>query len=179
VVYIAFLRAINVGGHAVVKMTDLRDAFAAGGCTNVRTVIQSGNIVFEAPASGRAALARRICQHLEPLIGKDPGVFIRTKDDLAALVAADRFKRFARESDVKLYVAFLAGTPTRTPRLPLRDDKEGLEVFATSSNDAFIVSRRKRNGFYGFPNAFIEKAFGVSATTRNWNTVIRIANGNP
>ena len=173
--YVAFLRAINVGGHAAVKMTDVRDAFVAAGCKNVTTVIQSGNVIFEAAASGRAALARRICQQLEPLIGKDPGVFIRTKDDLAALVAADRFKKFAREDNVKLYVAFLAGKPTRAPRLPLRDDKEHLELFATSSNDAFIVSRRKPKGFYGFPNAFVEKAFGVKATSRNWSTVQKIA----
>src|SRR5690349_8927931 len=100
--YVAFLRAINVAGHATVKMTDVRDAFAAAGCRNVRTVIQSGNIIFDAAASGRAALAKRLCQQLEPLIGKDPGVFIRTQDDLAAMVESDPFRTVAREKDVKL-----------------------------------------------------------------------------
>ncbi len=51
VTHVAFLRAINVAGHAVVNMTDLRDAFAAAACGNVRSLIQSGNVVFESPAN--------------------------------------------------------------------------------------------------------------------------------
>ena len=174
-VYAAFLRAINVGGHATVKMTDVRDAFVAAGCKDVRTVIQSGNIIFDAPASGRAALARRICQRLEALVGKDPGVCIRTARELALLVEADPFRKFAGDRDVKLYVAFLGGKPERSPRLPFRNDKEALEVFAATGHDVIIVSRTGKNGLYGSPYGIVEKAFGVAATIRNFNTVSRIA----
>jgi len=175
VVFVAFLRAINVGGHATVKMTDVRDAFAAAGCKNVRTVIQSGNIIFEAPASGRAALARRICQRLEALVGKDPGVCIRTARELELLVQADAFRKFSADGAVKVYVAFLGGKPERSPRLPLRDDKEALDVFAAAGRDVVIVSRKAKNGLYGSPYGIVEKAFGVAATIRNFNSVSRIA----
>ena len=173
-VYAAFLRAINVGGHATVRMTDLRDAFLAAGCTNVRTVIQSGNVVFEAPAAVRPAVVKRVCRRLESLVGKDPGVFVRTHRELASLVEADPFRTFAGEQGVKLYVAFLGGEPARVPRLPLRSDTESVEAFATNGRDVFIVSRKKRGNFYGFPNGVVEKEFGVAATTRNWNTVVRV-----
>ncbi len=76
--YVAFLRAINVAGHAVVKMTDLRDAFAAAGCKDVRSLIQSGNVVFESPAKTTAALVRRIRVRLRGLLGEEPGLFLRT-----------------------------------------------------------------------------------------------------
>ena len=74
----------------------------------------------------------------------------------------------------KLYVTFLSDAPVTKPRLPLTSDKEALEAFAMKDLDVFIVSGRKTNGFYGFPNNFIEKELGVSGTTRNWSTVTRI-----
>ena len=52
--------------------------------------------------------------------------------------------------------------------------KERVEAIAMTDREVFIVSRRKKNGFYGFPNNFIEKELGVPATTRNWSTVTRI-----
>ena len=58
--YIAFLRAINVAGHASVRMSDLKDAFAAAGCTGVRTYIQSGNVIFETPEENTTAVFQRV-----------------------------------------------------------------------------------------------------------------------
>jgi uncharacterized protein (DUF1697 family) len=52
--------------------------------------------------------------------------------------------------------------------------KEALEAIEMKSREVFIVSRRKQNGFYGFPNNFIEQELGVSATTRNWSTLTRL-----
>jgi len=173
--YIAFLRAINVGGHATVKMTDVRDAFVAAGCRNVRSVIQSGNVIFDAPASGRTALETRICQRLAALIGKDPGVCVRTARELESVAEAGPFRKFSGAPDVKLYVAFLSGKPQRSPRLPLRDETEALEVFAAGGRDVIIISRTAKNGLYGSPYGIVEKTFGVAATIRNLNTVSRIA----
>jgi uncharacterized protein (DUF1697 family) len=61
-----------------------------------------------------------------------------------------------------------------SPRFPLLLPKEGLEAFGISGREVFMVSRRNPNGFYGFPNNFIEKGRGISATSRNWNTVTKI-----
>jgi uncharacterized protein (DUF1697 family) len=174
-VYVAFLRAINVGGRAVVKMDAICDAFAAAGCKNVHTVIASGNVIFEAPATGQAALTKRICRRLEKVIGKDPGVFIRTKSELASVIQTDPFRRSARERNVKFYVVFLGGRPREMPNLPLRSNDEAVEAIAMTGREVFVVSRPKKGKFYGFPNGVIEKEFRVTTTTRNWNTVKKIA----
>ena len=79
------------------------------------------------------------------------------------------------ESGVKLYVAFLIQKPKSKPSLPLLSHKEALEVIGVTSFEIFIVSRRKKNGFYGFPNNFIETELGVLATSRNWSTLTRLA----
>jgi uncharacterized protein (DUF1697 family) len=173
--YVAFLRAINVGGHAVVKMTALRDAFTAAGCKEVRTLIASGNVLFEAPAGGIAALERRIRAELGKLFDTPPGLFIRTVRDVARLVEANPFRRYAAKPRLALYVAFLSRRPRQVPRLPLRSVPEMLDVISVMDREAFIVSGRKKNGLYGFPNLFIEKQLDVTATCRNWKTVVKIA----
>jgi uncharacterized protein (DUF1697 family) len=172
--YIAFMRAINVAGHAIVKMTDLRDAFAAAGCKNVRTYIQSGNVIFESPEEDSAAIFQRIRDELRGLLGAEPGILFRTVREIEGIIRAAPFKSLESDPAIKLYVAFLSGKPTSKPRFPLLSDKEALEAVAMKNREVFIVSRRKKNGFYGFPNNFIEKELGVSATSRNWSTVTKI-----
>ena len=172
--YVAFLRAINVGGHAVVKMTDLRDAFTAAGCKNVRSLIASGNLLFEAPASSVEALVRRIQGKLRGLLGEEPGLFLRTMREIERLVASAPFKRFEAKPRVKLSVAFLSQKPRQRPMFPLRSAPEALEVIGMKNRVAFIVSGKKKNGFYGSPNLFIEQQLGVAATSRNWSTVKKI-----
>jgi uncharacterized protein (DUF1697 family) len=172
---IAFLRAINVAGHAVVKMDALRSAFEDAGCRNVTTVIQSGNVLFEGP-SGEAwdRLRQEIMARLSALLGEPAIGAFRSMEELKALVDSDPFKTQLLESDVKRYIAFLAEHPRLKPTYPLESAKEGLEVFGGRDLDVFILSR-KVGRMYGFPNAFIEKTFGVPATTRNWNTLQKIA----
>ena len=173
--YVAFLRAINVGGHAKVKMSDLKHAFVAAGCKDVRTYIQSGNVIFEAPAGDTTALIQKIQIKLNELLGTEAAVVYRTRREVEGVVRAAPFKDIETTTDMKLYVAFLSQTPRSNPRLPLLSPKEALEAVQVKHFDVFIVSRKKKNGGYGFPNNFIEKAFGVPATTRNWSTVTKIA----
>ena len=172
--YVAFLRAINVGGHAVVKMTDLRDAFTAAGCKNVRSLIASGNLIFEAPGTSPTALVRRIEGKLRTLMGEAPGLFVRTMREIERLVASAPFKRFEAKPRIKLSVSFLSDKPRQRPTFPLRSAPEALEVIGMKNKEAFTVSGRKKNGFYGFPNLFIEQQFGVSATSRNWTTIKKL-----
>lgn len=174
VTHIALLRAVNVGGRAVVRMTDLRDAFAAAGCANVRTFIQSGNVVFDAPSQRPAALFGRIRGSMVKLLGAEPGICFRTLDDLERTVAVNPFGELAHDRTLKLYVSFCDREPANAPVLPLVADKELIEVIAHHGRELFIVSRRKPSGMYGFPNAVVEN-LGVMATTRNWNTVTKLA----
>jgi len=173
--YVAFLRAINVAGHATVKMTDLARAFGSAGCANVQTCIQSGNVLFDAPDRTTNAVFREVRIQLRKLIGEEPTILFRSATELDRLSRNSLFREFIADPKVKLYVAFLSHKPARRPSFPLVSAKEALEVIGIKNLEVFIVSRRKKNGFYGFPNNFIEKELGVAATSRNWSTITKIA----
>lgn len=173
--YVAFLRAINVPGHASVRMSDAKEAFAAAGGKNVRTYIQSGNVLFEALEPDADWILKQIRSELQKLIGNEATVVLRKLHDIERMVQENPFKDVDKALDAKLYVAFLASKPTTVPELPLHEPKECLQAIGLENLEVFIVSRRKENGFYGFPNNFIEKELGVLATSRNWNTVCKIA----
>ena len=172
--YAAFMRAINVAGHAVVKMTDLSAAFTAAGCRDVRTHIASGNVVFEARAEKAPAVFKRVQKKLRDLIGGEPVVMFRTLRELERIIERAPFEGLDAEPGIKLYVVFLSAKPVKKPEFPLVSPREALEAIAMKNLEVFVVSRRRKNGFYGFPNNFVEKALGLMATTRNWSTIRRI-----
>ena len=171
--HVAFLRAVNVGGRGVVKMGDLKEAFSTAGAKNVRTVIASGNVVFDAPAT-LGPLRARIQQKVKRLLGAEPVIVFRTVPYLEALVQSAPFGALVNDRSVKLYVTFIAEKPKRTPALPLLIPKEAIEVRGLYKQDALIVSHRKPNGFYGFPGEWTDREMGVPSTARNWSTVVRI-----
>lgn len=76
------MRAINVPGHAVVTMSDVRDAFAAAGCAKVRTCIQSGNVIFEPRARDTAGILQKVRGTLRTVLGEEPDIFLRTVHEL-------------------------------------------------------------------------------------------------
>jgi uncharacterized protein (DUF1697 family) len=172
--YIAFLRAVNVAGHAVIRMSDLATVFESAGCANVRTYVQSGNVVFDAPEKSAPALFTNLRAALASRLGKEPGIVFRTVDELERLVKNSPFNKLKTAQDVKLYVVFLSAKPERAPRLPLMSEKEAMEAMAIKGLHVFMVSRPTKKRSHGFPNAFIEQELGVSATSRNWNTVTKI-----
>jgi uncharacterized protein (DUF1697 family) len=172
--YVTFLRAINVAGHATVKMEALRAVFVSAGCKGVESVIQSGNVVFESTDRDATAVSKRIRRRLRDLLGGEPVFVIRTIPELERMASQSPFKDSRASADPKLYVAFLERQPGRTPVFPLISSQEALEAIGMRDRDVFVVSRRKKNGFFGFPNNFVEKELGVTATTRNWSTVTKI-----
>ena len=95
--YIAFLRAINVAGHPSVRMEALKAAFSAAGCANVRSYIQSGNVVFDCAEKQAAAIFKKIEARLRPLVGGEPTILFRRVDDLDRLVKANPFGARAKE----------------------------------------------------------------------------------
>ncbi|MGQ0641175.1 MAG: DUF1697 domain-containing protein [Gemmatimonadaceae bacterium] len=172
--HVAFIRAINVRGHTTVAMRDLMDAFVAAGCTNVRSVIQSGNIVLTPPIGPKTFALDNVRRRVQSEIGSDLVIVFKTIKQLERLVKADPFRGYTGKRGLKLYVAFLTKRPRGDVALPVRSAKEHLEAIAIAGRDVFIVSARKPSGFYGFPNNFIEAELGVLATTRNWSTITKI-----
>ena len=174
ITYIAFLRAINVGGQKLIKMEVLRRIFESLGLKNVRTYIQSGNIVFASTSTNSTALTRKIEQKLKEVTGHEVTVILRKFSEIEVLVKQNPFRRIKPGSDGVLFVVFLSAMPTTKPKLPLVSKPENLEVLTIKDGAAFVVSRRKKNGLFGYPNNFVEKQLGVSGTTRNWSTVNKI-----
>lgn len=172
--YVAFLRAINVGGQRLIKMEELARIFTAAGLKNVRTYIQSGNVLFDAGSANAAGLQKKIEKALRNVLGFEIQVMIRRLADIEEIVRRNPFKKIKPSADVGVFVVFLSDEPQHYPELPLMSAIENLEVLEVKERAAFIVSRRKKNGMFAFPNKFVEKELGVSGTTRNWSTVNKI-----
>ena len=172
--YVAFLRGVNVGGKKPIRMKQLAGVLTAAGFRNVRTFIASGNVIFEAAAKDPARLARKMEKHLLNAFGCEITVIVRTIDELQAIIKRNPFKKPKPSADEMLFVTFLASPPPVKPRLPLRSKTENMEVIALTDGAAFIVARRKKTGWFGFPHTFAEKELQVPTTTRNWSTVVKI-----
>ena len=174
VCYVALLRGVNVGKRQVLKDT-LRDAFAHAGGRNVRTVIASGNVLFEASPGRAPAIVAAACTSLASILGAEPLVMLRTAREIAALAGRGPFAEIDAPPIVKRYIVFLAVPPRRRPRLPVSDVDEALELVSISKRECWVVSGRKPNGWYGFPVAFVERVVGVEASARSWSTVLKLA----
>jgi uncharacterized protein (DUF1697 family) len=173
--HVAFLRAVNVGGHGVIKMSDLARRLTALGLADVSTFIASGNVIFHATGKPHE-IAQRIETDLLKWLGYPVATMVRTWDELEALIASNPFKGVARTPDAKLYVAFLWEPPKNKVKLPRVAPGEGLRLFRVTGREAFLISERLPNGRFGVPNLPLEKDLGVPATTRNWNTILRLSN---
>ena len=168
--YIALLRGINVGGHNI-KMDVLRQLFTDLGFANVRTYIQSGNVFFETDETDRDALARKIEDHLLASLGYDVPTFLRTADELAAILALDPFKHLDVTDDMRLAITFTTD-PIRDLSLPARSPKNDMEIVHATDHEAFVV-------WYiinGRPpaNNWLDKTVGKRTTTRFFHTTGKI-----
>ncbi|HRH93475.1 MAG TPA: DUF1697 domain-containing protein [Candidatus Peribacteria bacterium] len=174
-VYIAWLRAINVGGNRMVKMDDLKKIFAKLGCLDVRTLINSGNVVFRHAPKSEAALRTLIETTLEKALGFDVTTVLRTKAELEALVKLDPFKDVTMDADTRIYVTFLADEPSAAAWKDLMElAVDGAQEFTKKGRELFTVYRVKIEAKQPFSNTQVEKVLGTRATTRGWPTVLKV-----
>ena len=168
--YVALLRKVNVGGSNLIKMDALRSAFETAGFKKVRTFQQAGNVVFETGAKKPAAKIEKL---LSQTFNTDLRAIVFTVDELAQIAQRDPFNRIGGD-DAMLCVVFLFDEPAVVPKLPLISITDKLELIAIHDRAAFVVARRKKTGWFGFPNNFVEKQLGVTATTRQWSTIRKL-----
>jgi uncharacterized protein (DUF1697 family) len=171
--YAAFLRGVNLGKRTV-RSAELKAAFEALGFTNVKTLLASGNVLFDAEPG--AELQARIEAGLERQFGFDVGTVLRSVDELKALVNSDPFDGRREDSDTKLYVTFVGDNQATTLRLPFEVEGD-FKVVKVTSGEVFILAYRKPDGRYGLGMEQIWKHYGKKRlwTSRNWNTVIKAA----
>ncbi len=167
--YVAFLRAINVGGTKIIKMEDLKKYFESFGCANVQTYINSGNVILEAKES--TGLEEKLEKHLEKALGYKVETFLRAMDEVVKIAGKPAFEP---QGDETLHVVFLRSRQSVDKKsaqdlLSLRSEADD---FAIAGNEVYNLRRDRDKSI--FSNNFIEKTLKVEGTTRNINTLRKI-----
>jgi uncharacterized protein (DUF1697 family) len=170
--HISLLRGINVGGNKIIPMKELKALYESLGFTNVRTLLATGNIAFESAQEDAAALKAQIEAGIVATFGFDSVVFMRTPDDLCAVIEACPFGEAERAEGGKLLVMFLQAAPAAANIQRLRDEQAGTEIFHVINRElyAFYPDGMGRSKL---GNPQLERKLGVLGTGRNWNTVLK------
>jgi uncharacterized protein (DUF1697 family) len=172
--YIAFLRAVNVGGH-IVKMDHLRGLFVALGASNVETFIASGNVIFESAEKDAQALEKKIEGHLRKALGYEVATFLRSVPELAAVARYEPFPAAELEMEGNmLYVGFLPAPPDGKARQGLLALRTEIDEFHVHEREVYWLCRKKLSESK-VTGAMLEKRAGMPATLRNSTTVRKIA----
>lgn len=167
--YAAFLRAINVGGHTIIKMADLKRMFESFGLENVQTYIQSGNVIFESDEENTDSLEQRLESRLEKASGFRIKFFVRTLRELRAIVSKSPFSVKGTET---VFVAFLDQKPDPKNRQALLALKNEADDFAVKGHEVYHLRRDREKSVLA--KTSIEKILKVPATIRNLTTLTKI-----
>jgi uncharacterized protein (DUF1697 family) len=173
VIHVAFLRAVNVAGHASLAMADLRKLGEGLGFTNVKTLLQSGNLVFDAGAKKAPALESALEAALKQH-GIETDFMVRRADELDGVIAANPFPKEAKTDPGHLVVMFLKDAPGAQAIVALQAAVKGREVIRHKGRELYIVYP-DGIGRSKLTNKFIESRLDTRATGRNWNTVTKLA----
>lgn len=171
--YAALLRGINVGGHKKIAMAELRELLGRLGYADVATHLQSGNAVLSCPEQPAGALSMAIEQAIAAQFGTDVRVVIRTGAELAGLLGRSPLPG-PPENPSRFFVAFLSAVPDPDRVSEISAMSFGPDKLWVSGSEAFLWcpdgAAETR-----LTNSLIEKRLGVTATSRNWNTVSKLA----
>jgi uncharacterized protein (DUF1697 family) len=172
--YVALLRGINVGGNKLIKMDALRAALTSVGFGDVRTLLASGNVAFDAPEAAASALAESVEAALQAAFGRSIPVIVRTHRQIEALVASAPFAGVEVTPQTRLYVSFLP-EPTPPPITPPYTSPDAdFEILRVTPSEVCSVLTLARTDSVKAMQA-LERLFGSRITTRNWNTVLKLA----
>ncbi|MEZ5421150.1 MAG: DUF1697 domain-containing protein [Vicinamibacterales bacterium] len=167
--FVAFLRAVNVGGR-VVSMDELRRHFGAAGLSEVETFIASGNVIFSSKATP-AAIERKVEAHLAGALGYDVPAFVRTTAEVAAAAARTPFAAGEVASAGAFVVAFLRQPPDAAGLARLESP---LDRFAVHGREVYWLSAAKQSQSTLTLVKF-ERAVGCAATMRSMTSLGKLA----
>jgi uncharacterized protein (DUF1697 family) len=166
--YAAFLRGVMPMNC---KMPALKAAFEAAGFTDVKTVLGSGNVVFDARSTSEQALEQKAEAAMHESLGRAFFTIVRPVDQLRALLATDPYKPFKVGPQAKRIVTFLRGRPKAKIKLPVELD--GARIL--TMKDGAIFSAYLPNPKGPVFMTLIDKTFGKEQTTRTWDTIAKVA----
>lgn len=173
-IYIALLRGINVSGQKKILMADLRDLCASLGLANVRSYLQSGNVIFESAEADLIVLAEQLEAAIAARYGFVVSVLLRKPEDLVRVLAQNPFLAEADGESGRHYVTFLASTPDPALVQTLTVPNGETGRFAIGREELFLYVP-DGYGRTKLSNAFFERKLKVAATTRNWKSVNALA----
>jgi uncharacterized protein (DUF1697 family) len=171
--YVAFLRAINVGGHTV-KMDVLRQRFESLGFSNVETFIASGNVVFATTSKNAQTLEASIESRLRDALGYEVATFLRTDAELAEVAAYQAFRKSDLEAAAALNVAFLKNALEAASAKKLLSLKTEIDNFHIHGREVYWLCKKKQSES-AFSNAVLEKSLGIKSTLRGLSTIQKLA----
>ena len=171
--YVALLRGINVGPRKRIAMAELRRLVEEQGHANVRTYVNSGNVVFDSTATDPVLIAAGIEAALGQPVGQPVPVVVRSAAEMAATVANNPFPERAPEPTT-LHVSFLGATPDPALVDALRDVEKGEDDYRVIGRDIYLSYPNGVSGAVFMVNGF-DRALAVTSTSRNWRTVTKLA----
>lgn len=168
--YVSLLRGINVSGQKKIRMEDLRALYEDLGYGDVRSYIQSGNVVFTSGEKSAERLAASITGAIDQHYGFEVPVIIRTGKQMLAVSESNPYLERKGIDETKLHVCFLSGkaNPAALKTIPTRDIHT--EEITPAGKELYLhypdgMGRSKLS------NTYLERKLGLTATTRNWKTV--------
>ena len=172
--YIAFLRGINVGGHHKIPMSELRKEFTLMGFKKVETLLNSGNVIFQSENLSPLEIEQKVEHQLREKFGFPvPSIVISSKE-LESLLRKAPFKNITVTKDIRLYVSFSKHNIAKKMILPWNSSDKSFQILDVQKK---VVLSILDLSISGSPKAMkiLEQEFGKEVTTRNWNTLERIA----
>jgi uncharacterized protein (DUF1697 family) len=171
--HVALLRAINLAGRNAVAMAKLRALFEDLGFPGARSLLQSGNVVFDSDGKKPADLERLFEEATAKQLGVQTDYFIRTSKEWSKVIDANPFRREAKEDPGHLLVVCLKKAPRPADVKSLQSAIRGPEIVRAEGRQAYIVypdgvGRSKLTA------ALMEAKLGTRGTARNWNTVLKL-----
>ncbi|MEK3916904.1 DUF1697 domain-containing protein [Paenibacillus sp. FSL H7-0331] len=169
-IYIALLRGINVGGKNKIKMAELKNSFEALGLERVKTYINSGNVLFESQLS-EAVLREQIEQAVHRDYGIALTVILRTAQELEQMIEHCPFSLDTLLAGESIHVSFLLQAPTEDQIIYLSRIQSEKDEFQIQGRDLYLWFRQS---ILDSKLASHIPKFEDSATTRNWNTILKL-----
>lgn len=169
---IAILRGINVGGHRKILMVDLKLKLTSIGFIDVSTYIQSGNVFFNSNFDNVKEIELKISECIKKEYGFDVPVIVITKQEIESVVDGNPF--LTQAEDVKqLHVTFLSDQPLNENVERINDNYKGEDDFVIVNKVVYLFIKGPSHKSK-LSNNYFEKQLGLTATTRNWKTTLKL-----
>ncbi len=170
--FVALLRGINVGGKHLLPIKELAEMFAKVNCANVRTYIQSGNVIFNASPAVVDGLAQGVEKKIFDRFGFHAPVILRNFDEMARTVRSSPFLQ-AGAPEKELHVYFLAEEPSVTAINTLDPDRSAPDAFRVSGREIYLHLPNGA-GRSKLTSTYFDSRLATVGTQRNWATVLKI-----